>query len=501
MRRCFVVAALLLAAAAPARADALAGARAAVERRDHTTAIALYTPLLAARPADADLLIEVARVHGFADRNAEAAALYRRALAAAPQRRGDIVPSLAWQTLWAGDAVAALALFAGLPPSADVLDGSGQAQQMLGRDRAAAAAFLRALALSPQPAPAALRRRAAQALVWAGFEDRAVPLLADAADADGTWLRDATAGRTGRRYAFGSVEHAIDRDRLESWAFGVGHGWRPAGIDTAELRLRQLKLTDAAGTSRGAELQGLLRWRFGDVDSAAGTWWPGLVLRLRDAGSWQPATGLVRTTWVRDDRLRVDAEAGRELVETPRALAEHVHVDSVSLGADWRLAPQWLATAALAQLRFDDGNRRERMLLRAEWRAPLRQPRVSVGAEWMQFDASRPSGPALPSRGYWNPARYAEQRLYTALEWDRRPWQLNLRLALGHARERDGWGNTSTGHPNQWQLALAHELSPGLRLQLAASGSGSSLALGSGAGGGGAGYWRRSLSAGVIGWF
>jgi tetratricopeptide (TPR) repeat protein len=492
------------------RASALAEARAAVDRGEHRRAIALYAPLLAARPDDADLLIEAARVHGFADRNAEAAALYRRALAAAPGRRADIVPSLAWQTLWAGDAAAALALFGELPASAEVLDGIGQAHQALGQDRAAALAFGRALQAAPQPG-AGLRRRAAQALVWAGFDDRAAPLLADATEPDAAWLRDVTIGRGQRRYAYGGIEHAIDRDRLEAWSATLGAGWRPAGLHTAETRLRRLRLTDAAGRVDGTEVQGLLRWRLGGLDAPGGTWWPGVVLRLARLDGWQPLTGLVRTTWVPRDGWRVDAEAGRDIVESPRAVAERVHVDTVSLGADWRPLPSLTTTAALAHLRFDDGNRRDRTLLRAEWRVPLpavpawRGARLTLGAEALRFRSARPTGPDVATRGYWNPASYAEHRLTAAWDWNARPWSAGLRLALGEATERDGWGNRTRAHPHGWQLTLAHDVSPGLRLQLSASGSGRSLGIDTGGSSrgaaGGGGYWRRAVSASVIGWF
>ena len=89
----------------------LAAARAATDRRDFASALPLFERLVLRAAGDADLLIEAARVFGWADRNARSAALYRQALASAPARRADIVPSLAWQTLWAGETSAALALF------------------------------------------------------------------------------------------------------------------------------------------------------------------------------------------------------------------------------------------------------------------------------------------------------------------------------------------------------------------------------------------------------
>jgi signal transduction histidine kinase len=97
------------AAAADFRA-ALAAARAATERRDWADALPRWKALEAAAPGNVDILIESARVHGFADRNAEAAQRYRQVIELAPSRRNDVLLSLAWQTLWSGDAAAAEAI-------------------------------------------------------------------------------------------------------------------------------------------------------------------------------------------------------------------------------------------------------------------------------------------------------------------------------------------------------------------------------------------------------
>ncbi|MDP3289266.1 MAG: hypothetical protein Q8M64_13250, partial [Methyloversatilis sp.] len=86
-------------------------ARRLVEARDYAPAIELYRGLVSQFPDDTDLLIEAARVEGFADRNEAAADLYERALRSAPARQADILPSLAWQSLWAGRFERAATLF------------------------------------------------------------------------------------------------------------------------------------------------------------------------------------------------------------------------------------------------------------------------------------------------------------------------------------------------------------------------------------------------------
>lgn len=567
MRRWAVGAVLALAAAWPVHAqpaDALAPARAAVERRDFAAALPLYEALLAERPGDADLWIEAARVSGFADRNAEAAARYRRVLAIAPERRADVLPSLAWQTLWAGDAAAAVPLFETLAATgadrADALDGLGQARDAL-RDADGAIAAWRA-SLDVKPGQANVERRLARALIWAdrhaeadallaamlardpadrrsawlrahgwnlagrhqqalreferlggaastdergdlarawawaGFEDRALPLLERTADADLAWWRDHRVARETRPYAYGSVERASDADDLDVTAAVTGFGWRPAAGATAELRLRRVELDAPGDAAHGRELQALWRVRLGEPGAGHGVWWPSLALRASDWGGWTPWSGHARVTWLPRDGWRLDAEAARELVETPQAIAERVHVDALSLGVDHRPHPRATLSLGVASLRFDDGNARQRVNARAQWLLASR-PRWTVGAEALAFDSSRPTSATVPARGYWNPESYREARLFTTVEVEQRPWDLALRLGLGTATEVDGDGNRSHAQPHQWELVAGWDLGASARARLSVGGAGSGFGLGSG----GSGYWRRHLSLGLHAWF
>lgn len=557
---------LLLAAATalaqPAPQALLEQARAATERRDHDAALRVYRQLLDQRPADVDLLIEAARVNGFADRNAEAARLYRRALDLAPQRRGDILPSLAWQSLWAGAAVEAEALFTDLAATAgvdraDALDGLGQARQARGNQAGALAAFRQAHALAPDrlrlhrrlamsllwndfeaqaiaELQALLRRepgdrdlawalanarnfagehraalRGFQALSapvhpgeradlarawrWAGYEDRAWPLLAGATEAEAVWLRDWRVWRELSAFGYATVERAEDRDRLVTRAAVVGAGWRPASGASIDFQLRRLSLVDPAGDPQASQLQASARWRLGQPGDAAGTFWPSLALRVNRFSHWSPVTPSARLTWIAQDRWRLDAEATRELVETPRAVANRVSVDVLSAGAEHRPDGHWLLSGAAALLRFDDGNARLRLNGRIERRL-MSRPRVAVGVEASGFD--RINTDSLQDRGYWNPQRYAEARVYASLSHEMRPFDVQARVALGMSSETDNAGNRSSGRPHLWELGLGWDATPGLRFRLAMGGSGQGMGVSSG----GSGYWRRYVNLSLNLW-
>jgi tetratricopeptide (TPR) repeat protein len=484
--------------AAADRAQALAQARFATERRDFATALPLFEQLAERAPGDADLLIEAARVFGWADRHARAAALYRQALAAAPARRRDIVPSLAWQTLWAGDGVAALPLLA-------------EAARLLPGDRALGWALANALNSSGRHrealthfqrwAPAASeaeRFDLARAWRWAGFEDRAWPLVQQAQSADAAWQRDHRFARDVRPYGFGTVEATEDRDGLRTRAAVLGAGLRPMAGMSAALGVRHVELEDTErATATTLEASG--RWRLGEADGAGGTWWPQLVLRAHHIGPWRPWTPTARLKWVPADGWRVDAERTRELVETPSAFANRVRVDIDSLGADWRGHEPLLLAGAVAHLRFDDGTTRERLAARGEWTLASR-PRWVAGVEFSRFERTREGAPGADARGYWNPRRYQEARLTTALTHEWRPFEGELRLGLARSREVDAAGNSSRGQPHVWELALAADVSARWRLRASLGGSGQGLGLGGGAGSG-AGYWRRWAQVDASAWF
>lgn len=544
-----------------------AEARAAAERRDWAEALARFEWLVRRHGDDVELLIESARVHGYADRNAEAAALYRRALALSPERRADLAPSLAWQSLWGGAPAQAEVLFAELADArtgrarVEALDGLAQALQAQGRQALALQVFREAHALAPgdlrlhrryamsllwngdeagaigelealvarvpgdrdlawalanarnfngqhraalrgflaQAAPTHPGERAdlARAWRWAGYEDRAWPLLADPTDVESAWLRDYRVRRELRPFGYATAEHAEDRDELVTDALVVGAGWHPDAGSTVELQARRLRMDDPHGRPRSTQFQAAYGWRLGESGGRHGTWWPTVAVRAAHFPGWSPVAASARLRWLPDDGWRVDAEAGREFVEVPRAVAHRVHVDVLSAGIERRPDPQWVLAGSLATLRFDDGSTRVRAGGRVERRIWAR-PHVAVGAEFNAFERTDGGGPV--DRGYWNPQRYREGRIYAVMIHEIRPLDFRLRVGAGSARETDAWGQRSHGRPHLWELGVGLDLAPDVRLELSAGGSGQGMGLASGSSSG-AGYWRRYASLTARVWF
>lgn len=560
-----------------------AAARAATERRDWADALPRWRALEAIAPADTDLLIESARVHGFADRNAKAAERYRKVLEIAPGRRGDVLLSLAWQTLWAGQPAAAEPLFlevaerpssyAGGGDGFDAWRGLAEARRNAGRLEAALKALDRAQALRPDdrgiarqaaqthawldrheeaverystlvasdpsdrwsryglaqarnfqgrhraavadyreafqadraagrtPPPDALFDHA-RALRWAGYDDLAHEALEGLSQPDAQWLRDWRTGREQRPWAGAAFEAATDRDDLDTRATTASFGWRPGPASSVEVGTRLVDLEEPGRHARGERMGVTLRTRVGadaaGIGSAGdrGPVWPSLSLEANRYGAWHPVTGAARVRWDPKDTLRVDAELAREVVETPLAVSNRVTVDVAALGARWRWQPRSSVSATLAALEFDDGNLRTRLNLSADHTLRL-NPKVVVGLEAMVFRSSDPTSDLRAARGYWNPRDYREARAFVALEHEVRAWAFGLRLGVGTAREKDGWGKRSSGDPHLWELSAGYDLAPSLRLRAWAGGSGGSMGVGSG----GEGYWRRFAGIGITGWF
>jgi tetratricopeptide (TPR) repeat protein len=576
------------AAAADFRA-ALAAARAATERRDWADALPRWKALEAAAPGNVDILIESARVHGFADRNAEAAQRYRNAIELAPARRGDVLLSLAWQTLWSGDAVGAEALFQEIAAQPAAFAGGGdgfdawrglaearrnagdlagslaaleRAQQLrpgdqaTGRDvaqtlawldrydeaiaaytklierdptdRASTYGLIRTLNNAGRHREAVAHYRSAfaadqaagrtppqdalfdyaRALRWAGYDDLAYPTLQSLPYPDAQWLGDFRTGRELRHWADAGIEFSTDSDNLDTRLFNGVFGWRVSPSSSLDVAVRLVDLTEPTREANGQRLALAWRTRFGAAADAIGTpadygpAWTALSIQANKyddsltQDDWQPVTGFARVRWMATDTLRIDGEAGREVVETPLSIANRVTANTVAIGADWRWQPRSSVAAGIATLDFSNDNRRARVNLRADHRI-MNRPRVVVGVEALAFRSSNPTSDTQPYVGYWNPRSYQEARAYAVVEHEARPWDFRMKIGVGASREEDGWGNRSSGNPNVLELSAAYDLDKSVQLRAYAGGSGGSMGVASG----GEGYWRRYVGVAVTGWF
>ena len=70
-----------------------------------------------------------------------------------------------------------------------------------------------------------------------------------------------------------------------------------------------------------------------------------------------------------------------------------------------------------------------------------------------------------------------------------------MKIGVGASREKDGWGNRSSGNPNVLELSAAYDLDKSVQLRAYAGGSGGSMGVASG----GEGYWRRYVGLAVTG--
>ncbi|HQU15453.1 MAG: hypothetical protein B7Z66_07340 [Chromatiales bacterium 21-64-14] len=148
-----LVGCFMLAIACSAAAGGLQDARALVKQGRYGKALTEYQALLRQKPTDADLLIEAARVYGWANRHREAIELYRRVLRVAPARGKDVVLPLAWQLVWAQRPLEAVPDFTAYlrlhPADRKARLGLGDALRASGRLQDAMAEYRQVLAADP----------------------------------------------------------------------------------------------------------------------------------------------------------------------------------------------------------------------------------------------------------------------------------------------------------------------------------------------------------------
>lgn len=435
--------------------------------------------------------------------NACALDAYEQALALTPADRNlkrRIAMVLLWMDEYARSEAAWRALLAEDPADKRAQAGLARTLNAAGRHNEAVA--LHATLAEPD-ADATLDH--ARALRWAGDDAAAYTLLQGRTDADAVWLRDWRAGREVRPYAYATAEYSADADQLDIASVSAAAGVPIARGWVLEAGYRYAHLDSPQGTVGANRLFGTLRGAIGAAGVAPpGLLVPSLSIGLNDYDGWRPTTGNASLRWLPADLLRITADLGREVVETPQAISNRITADTAALGVEVRMPPRWTIAATVSALNFSDGNDRRRISGRLEYAVKLGQPKVVVGIDGAAFTDSLPASYAtprppgtLPPAGYWNPERYAEGRAFAGIYSEPQPWEWYARAALGVSRETDGDGNSSNGHPNLLEAGIARDINPGLRWRLFAGGSGSSF----GVGNGGTGYWRRYIGFTITGWF
>lgn len=536
---------LLALTGAAAQADERSEARALVEQKRYVPALEIFDRLLLTHADDADLLIETARVHAWADQHAAAIRRYLETIERVPARRGDVVLPLAWQYLWQGDATRALPFFdeAALRPALAQEAAHGRAESLtaLGRLEEAEAIYLR---LARQPGDMRAEKGAARLALWRGdaaqaharyaslvarfpddrearlglaraLNDKGAHFAAlrayEAATANDPRLAHDTRAERAQTLRWAGFDHAARivlgdapgtdelRQALRRDAGAHLRAEFESSSDSDDLDIDALTLgwqprfgashLDASVRTARIDQRGTridarqFLLRAGTVSgSANGLVQPSLTVGVRDYEDWQSVAWKLSAKWLPADFWRIDFEAGNEVVENLRALQNRVDFDYAALGADWRFAPRWLATLGGAVLDFDDGNQRARGLGRLSYTLRADQPRLVVGGEFVYFSDSDPE----IDRGYYNPDTYREGKAFVQAEHRVAGWHLAARVALGRFRETPG----NSGDLASWEFSAEREILHALFFKLYGGGSDSGNLSG-----GGSGYSRDYLGA------
>lgn len=160
-------------------------ARYLVGVKQYQQALKFYNKALAINPKNSDLLIEIARVNGWADNNKIAAEYYLKVLKITPYRKDDVMRSLGWQLLWSKQPDKAASYFNDYlsrhPNDPDAKQGLLSSQVEHARNLNAINNFGQALiyykkALTQKPNDTDLLIETARVESWAGHNKQALEL-------------------------------------------------------------------------------------------------------------------------------------------------------------------------------------------------------------------------------------------------------------------------------------------------------------------------------------
>ena len=498
---------LLLLAASPVLADSSQNTlRHAVDARQYRAALPGYEQLLAQRPNDTDLLIEVARVYAWDDQHARAIQLYQRVIEIAPQRSGDVQLALAWQLEWSGQPAAALPLFeaelAAHPDSVDALSGQAEADAMLNRLPDALASYRRLLQRDPTDLKAA--KGEARVLEWMGDYPAAIAayerILASHPDDRESRLRLARAHnalglnqQAARELSSIVNDNSASDDRLE---FARALHW--SGLDEMALKATN-GMTGAVVQPFRTQLQRELASRVGvaaehsndsdqlsvDATKAYARLYTGpgqdVTFSARHARLRQTGSQISGNTYLIGYGTRLGGLDSGYGIAWPRLSVGQRDYAGWQTTA-WKAQLKWLP-ADLWRVDVEAGNDMVENIASINNRVKFNYasagfdyrfaPRWlgSVGVLAGRFDDGNQrrrltgrieyltslqprisvgiavmgfndSAPPVPYRGYYSPHQYREFKFTAALEAERAGWQWQLNGALGRLQENDSGSDT-----------------------------------------------------------
>lgn len=504
--------------------------------------LSIALPLMAQDPAS---LLEAGAAAARAGRHAAAIEAWEKAIAASPELRPELLPSLARQYLWSEQSTRAVALLAehlaAHPGDCAARNDYGLALAWSGRLDEAQEVYRAVAAGCPEQRIDALLREA-MVFRWedrpSRAEDRYRAVLADGPSRDAELglgyvdlmrdrNRDALAafrrlddaeGTALALTRLGDGEAAVEAIAAadvpgaalsrDLQALRTHYEWldRPA-VEATVRAFRDADGTESwmveGGGSVGWDLRGRARLLAGrsrlSAESRAidGTgiraegehrWSPALAARLTigvadyDTG-WRPVSGEAHLIVTPSDDLRVDVTAARILVtDNLAAVDAELEGDFLSAGADVRVSDAVTLAAAVDRTSWSEGNRRWRVIASPRWQLEGR-PRITL--EWptvlQRYDAPF-------AFGLFSPRRYVETgpgvNAYLRFA---RVWNASAYVRAGAQKESGrSWDPLGTV-----RLAVWRDLSDAWALRASAGWSSSNLA-------GPAGFERTSVSLDLI---
>lgn len=440
--RVLLAAAALASQAAFAQALAppptVAAARAAAHADRNAESAELFSRAIQAEPAlRRELLQEYADQLLYSQRGAEALPLYREVLAAPrnDNERLRAMKGLGVAYLWTDRPTQARGVFEQLvreqPADEDASRNLGRALSWSGRQREASAHLRQHLARHPSDGEA--RVLLAQAQAWMGRRDTALATL------DGVAREDAA-----------RVRREVQRDIAPVTALAHERSTQSDNLDIRSWRLAQsFDFAQGRGTV-GARLD-RQEYERSDTGESATVTRPMLLgrYRLSDAVEWHGEVGGERispdsggataftayNTWITfwpNDVLRFDASAGRGDFDNLKSLRLGLTHRDAGLSMDVTPAEAWRGAVRVQRMEISDGNRRDMGQLEGEYRWRT-HPEVWVGARYTRFEFAR-----LMDSGYFNPLRFESLLATLRVGWrpggGDSPWEVDARAAWGRER-------------------------------------------------------------------